>query len=248
MLSDVESRTNLEVNFQSTPSNSYVIAQYKFNPHTNIPTVFLRANWEDVDVAHELMHMRLELVEGYYVLAWRQGIIPSNSIETAFGRIRSYVDDEVVHARLVRDGYRLDADVLKPQLFDDIYTRVPRHLKKLRPRSDDGMAHLDNIGYGELCRSSFLVQAGRILESYGQELPYERSKLVRRFIEAFRTYRSDEADKADKILALFKKHDVQTVNGHKQILYEWAQMEQLDQFVGVSSYQQQNGKFTLPFP
>ena len=248
LLSELESKTELGIDFQPLPANSHVIAEYYFDPHTNTPTIFLGSGCQDCDVAHELMHMKLELVEGYYVLAWRHGITQSNKAKTAFGRVRTYVDDQVVHARLAGKGFELDGEVLKPQLFDDIYTRVPRYLNKLRPPSDDGMAHLDDIGYGDLCRSSFLVQAELILQSYADQLPYDRVKRAKRFIEAFRTYRRPQAEKADKILSLFKEHDVQLISGHKQILWEWAQIERLDNYVGPSCYHKQNGTYTLPWP
>jgi len=248
LLSQAETKTGLEVIFELLPDTSHVVAEYRFDTSTSTPTVSLRSDWQDVDVAHEVIHMWLELVEGYYVLAWQRNVDRTQEIEAAFGRVRGYVDDEVVHARLIEHGLKLDGEVLKPQLFDDIYTRVPRYLNKLRPHRDDGMAHLDSFGYGELCRSSFLVRAELILQTYSEQLSGDRLKRVERFIEAFRTYRSSEANKADKVLTLFRSHDVQTISGHKEILWEWAKMEQLDRFVGPSSYRRENGKFRLPFP
>jgi hypothetical protein len=110
------------------------------------------------------------------------------------------------------------------------------------------MARLDDIGYGDLCRSSFLVQAELLLVTYGAGLPHDRLKRVTRFIEAFRTHRSNEANKADKVLALFRNNDVLSISGHKEILWEWAKMEQLDRFVGPSSYRRENARFILPWP
>jgi hypothetical protein len=247
LLLDVETITGLEVQFEPL-QDSHVIAQYTFDPQTNTPTVSLGSKWEDVDVAHELMHMRLELVEGYYVLAWRHGVARLRETEAAFSWVRKYVDDEVVHARLAEQGYQVDGEVLKPQLFDDIYTRVPRYLRKRRPYQDDGMAHLDRYGYGDLCRSAFLVGAELVLQSYGGSLPSDRLKRVKRFIKEFRIYRGEEAKKADKILALFRQNDVQSVDGHKEILREWAGLEGLDQFVGISAYRSESGGFILPCP
>jgi hypothetical protein len=248
LLSKVEENTGLQVRFESLPSGSYVAAEYRFDPIRNTATVFLGDRWEDVDVAHELTHMELELVEGYHVLAWRRNVVSTSRVEIAFGRVRTYVDDEVVHARLVGDGYELEGEVLRPQLFDDVYTNVPRYLEEFRPRPEDGMAHLDSVGYGDLCRSSFLVQAELILESYGQDLSDDRLERVKHFIETFRAHRGQETAKADEILGLFKRYDVQSVEGHKQILLQWAGMEHLDQFVGISAYRCQAGRFILPWP
>lgn len=166
----LEKETKLEIEVESLSAN--VVAQYSFTP-PNRPIILLRGDWEDVDVAHELVHMKLELIEGYSVLAWRRNIEKSRSTERASARIRGYVDDEVVHRRLVKYGYELDGEVLKSQLFDDVYTNVPNNLKKLPAPLDDGMAHLDEIGYGDLCRSSFLVQAQLILEYYSEKLKNE---------------------------------------------------------------------------
>jgi hypothetical protein len=247
ILHEVESATVLQVQFQ-TLTGSCVVAQYGFNPHSNTATIFLRSDWEDVDIAHELMHMKLELVEGFAVLAWRSDASQTKAIEAALGRVRGYVDDEVVHSRLVQEGFTLDGQVLKPQIFDDIYTKIPRYLQKLHPRPDDGMAHLDEFGYGELYRSSFLVQAELICNNYSSDLSDAHRKKVQRFVSTFRTYRSLEAGKADEVLRLFESNNVMTVAGHKEILESWARLEALDRFVGPSIYTRRDNHYVLPWP
>lgn len=247
ILDEVESATDLQVQFHAL-TGSYVAAQYRFDPYSNTATVFLRSDWEDVDIAHELMHMKLELVKGFAVLAWRSDVFQTKAIEVAFGRVRAYVDDEVVHSRLVQEGFTLDGEVLKSQIFDEIYTKVPRYLEKLRPRPDDGMAHLDEFGYGELCRSSFLVQAELICQNYSSVLSDAHRKKVQRFVSAFRTHRSIEAGKADKVLRLFESNNVMSVAGHKEILNSWARLEALDRFVGPSIYARRDNHYILPWP
>jgi len=246
-LSGVEAASGLQVEFKPL-TNSDVVAQYWFDPHTNIPTVSLRSDWQDVDVAHEIMHMRLELIEGFSVLAWRQGVRQTAAIESAFGRVRGYVDDEVVHSCLAQQAFTLDGEVLKSQLFDGIYTKVPSYLSKMRPRPNDGMTHLDSIGYGELCRSSFLVQAELVRANYISVLSDSHRKKLLRFIDAFRTHRSPEAKKADEVLMLFRTNDVNTVLGHKRILESWAQIEGLNSFVGASTYARSGTFYVLPWP
>ena len=247
-LAEMETKTELEVVFQPLPRGSYVIAQYRFDPLSNTATVFLGAGWRDVDVAHELTHMQLDFVDGYRVLAWRRDVARSKEVEAAFGRLRTYVDDQVVHARLARAGYKVDGEVLSATFFDDICTNIPRYLSEGRSRPNDGMAHLDKDGYGELCRATFLVQAELVVEHYSASLPPERLKQAKQFITAFRTHRTKEAEKADKVLALFRKYDVQTITGHESILKEWNGMEGLDRFVGLSAYVRREGKFILPWP
>lgn len=247
LLLGLEEETELKIRFKELGADSYVISTYRFiSPGEAI--ISLRNDWEDCDVAHELMHMKMELIEGFSVLAWRRTVGREERIERAFARIRNYVDDEVVHARLVQEGYDLDGEVLRPQLFDDIYTKTVNRLKKLRPRSDDNMGHLDDIRFGELCRSSFFVQAQLILQSYGKDFIWERRKRIERFVAEFRTQRRPEAEKANKVLAFFQEHDVQSVDGHSEILGKWAALEDLDKFVGVSSYQKDASGFLLPFP
>ncbi|MDP8211662.1 MAG: hypothetical protein P9X22_00020 [Candidatus Zapsychrus exili] len=244
-LVDIEKQTRLSIEFESL--DSCVVAEYKFIP-SSTAIIRLRDGWEDVDLAHELTHMKLELVDKFSILAWRSGVSQSEAIERAFGRIRTYVDDVVVYARLASENYIIDGEVFKANLFDDLYTKVPRYLKQLRLKSNDGMAHLDDIGYGDLCRSSFLVHAELLLKFYSVELSDEHRKKAKRFIEAFRLYLSPEAEKADKILDLFKENDVQTIDGHKTILNEWMKMEKLDKFVGISCYECCNTGFVLPYP
>jgi len=246
-LQDIEARTGLKVIFRS-PQDSGVVAQYFFDTGANTATVFLRSDWEDCDVAHELEHMRMELLDGYHVLAWKESVDRDPNVEHAFARVRDYVDDEVVNRRLCTRGFKLDGEVLKPQLFDNIFTRVPRYLKKLKPRLEDGMAHLDAAGFGELCRASFLIRAELVVQEYSGVLPYDRIKRAKRFIEEFRIHRSVEASKADAVLKLFDENDVMRVEGHREILARWAEYEGLDSHVGPSAYAKNGGRFILPWP
>jgi hypothetical protein len=247
MLDEVERACGLPVQFQAL-AGSCVVAQYKYDPHAGTATVLLRSDWEDVDVAHELMHMSLELVEGFAVLAWRSGVPHTAAVESAVRCVRSYVDDEVVHSRLAQQGFVVDGEVLKSQLFDDIYTKVPRYLAKRRPKQQDGMAHLDGVGYGELRRSAFLVQAELVRGNYSAVLSNSHRNKMRRFVDAFRTHRSVEAAKADQVLNLFRTNDVTTVAGHREILEAWSQLEGLDSFVGASTYTKHGNGYRLPWP
>jgi hypothetical protein len=248
LLEDTEAVTGLRVEVVALPDDTNVAAKYFFDTRTSTPRVMFRADWEDVDVAHELMHMRIELVDGYHVLAWRRGVERTKEIEAAFGRVRTYIDDDVVHARLAAAGYRVDGEVLKPPLFDSIYTECARNLEEGRPRARDGMGHLDPIGRGDLCRAAFLVQAELIIERYADVLPPARLALARRFVRAFRANRKREAAKADRVLALFEEYDVMTPEGHLEILNGWARMEGLDKFVGASAYRRRGERYILPWP
>jgi hypothetical protein len=202
-----------------------------------------------VDVAHELMHMRMDLLEGFSLLAWRRDVPHTEAAEAALGRVQTYVNDEVVHRHLVDAGLKLDGEVLRPPLFDDIYANVARYLEEGRDRANDGMAHLDKLGYGTLCRAAFLVQAELVLKNYRTQLPESRVKLAERFIRVFRAQRPEETARADAVLALFQQHDVQSPAGQREILRRWAALEGLDQFVGVSIYQKTPaGSYILPFP
>jgi len=110
------------------------------------------------------------------------------------------------------------------------------------------MAHLDEFGYGELCRSSFLVQAELICKNYSSALSDAHRKKVQRFVSAFRTHRSREASKADEVLRLFEVNNVMTVAGHMEILESWARLEALNGFVGPSIYTRQSNRYMLPWP
>ena len=243
----LEQNTGLRIEFESLPDSNAVVAEYAFTPPDR-PKIRLRSDSEDVDVAHELMHMELELIEGYYVLAWRRNSKRSNDVERAFGRIRSYTDDEVVHARLIKEfGFKVDGQVIKPQLFKR-YARAKSKLKKGRARYDDEMTALDDTEYGDLCRCAFLLQARLIQESYYRELEPQHLKRLKGFVDAFETHLDKETAKANRVYALFGEYDVQSVEGHARILQKWAQMEGLDRFVGVTSYQRRGTRFSLPYP
>jgi hypothetical protein len=250
LLGELEAKTGLTVKFRALERKWPVVAQYSFEQPDG-PIVMLRADWEDVDVAHELMHMRMELVDGYAVLAWRKNVRRDTSVEKAFGLIRSYVDDAVVFERLLRMGLALDGEVIKHQFFNDVCTKVPKYLTQGRSPKNDGMAHFDSFAegrYGDLRRSAFLVQAELVLRRYGDKLSDEHKSSVKEFICAFRQFRQQQAAKADKALAYFEKYDVQSLDGHRKILSSWAELEELKGWVGLSSYVRVADGFVLPFP
>jgi len=249
LLVDTEERIGLPITFMALPAADWVVARSIYDPFRHEAQIQLRRGWQDVDVAHELMHTRMELIEGFSVLAWRRDVTHSEATEAAFARVQTYVNDEVVHQRLVKAGLKLDGEVLRPPLFDDIYANVARYLGEGRSRPEDGMAHLDKLGSGALCRAAFLVQAELVLKNYQKELPPSRVEQAKRFIRAFRAHRPEEAAKADAVLALFQQHDVQTPTGQREILGRWAALEGLGKFVGVSGYQKTSkGNYILPFP
>jgi hypothetical protein len=195
------------------------------------------------------MHLRMELLEGFSLLAWRRDVAHTEATEAAFGRVQTYINDEVVHRHLVDAGLELDGEVLRPPLFDDVYANVARYLETGRDRPGDGMAHLDKLGYGVLCRAAFLIQAELVLQNYRAELPPHRVRQAERFIRAFRAHRPEETARADTVLALFRDHDVQDPAGQREILSGWSALEGLDRFVGVSAYKKTpQGNYILPFP
>ena len=249
LLAETEDLTGLPMMFRPLPDTSPVLARCTYDPFQNEARIELRRGWQDVDVAHELMHMRMELLEGFSILAWRRDVAHTEATEAAFGRVQTYINDEVVHAHLFNAGLKLDGEVLRPPLFDDIYSNVARYLEKGRARPDDGMAHLDKLGYGALCRAAFLIQAELVLKNYRSQLSPQRVGQAERFIRAFRAYRPEETGKADAVLALFRECDVQKPAGQREILRRWADLEGLEKFVGVSTYEKTaKGNYILPFP
>lgn len=213
------------------------------------PRIFLRKGWMDVEVAHEVMHTRMDLIDGFSMLAWRRNVERTDAVEAAFARIQTYVKDEVVHARLIKLGLQPGGDVLRPPLFESLYKNATRYLEEDRDRPNDGMAHLDSLGNGPLCRVCFLVQAELILENYRDRLLPAHVELAEKFIRAFRAHRQEESTKADAVLELFHTYDVQTVEGQDAILTAWIKMEGLEKFVGCSRYmRKQKTYYTLPFP
>ena len=250
LLEELEAKTALRVEFRGLGRNFGVVAQYSFEQPKR-PVVHLRGDWEDVDVAHELMHMKLELMDGYTVLAWRKNVERDKIIESGFGLIRSYTDDMLVFDLLAKTGLRIDGEVIKRQLFDDVCRKVPRYLRAGRSLENDGMAHLDNVAEGrfsDLRRSTFLVQAELLMKAYSGKLSGRHKRLLKDFIDTFRKYRAAQAAKADKVLAFFAEHNIEDVKGHARILTGWATLEDLDSSVGVSSYVPRDNGFALPYP
>ena len=194
------------------------------------------------------MHVQLELVDGYSVLAWRHGIPQTPSVLAAMATIRTFPDDELVHSRLVADGFKLDGEVLKPQLFDDRCTKVPCYLREGKSLRHDGMGHLDTFGYGDLYRATLFVQARRVRDRYSDLLSSEPLALLDDFLNTFARFRPRQHRRALSILQLLKDYDVHTVDGHAMILAGLVTAENLGQFVGLSSYVKDNGRYHLPWP
>ncbi len=247
-LAAAEEASGLEVRFSRLPMTAYVCATYTYTPFESHATIGLCRDWQDVDVAHELTHMQLELLEGNGVLAWRRDVTPTDALLSAMEAIRTLPDDEVVHSRLVSEGFRVDGDVLRPQFFDDRCTTVPNRLRSGSSLKNDGMAHLDGFGFGDLYRATLFVQVQLVRDTLSDSLASERLELLDGFIDAFSRHRPRQHRKAKHILQLFREHDVRTLEGHAAILSAITEMERLDKFMGVSSYVRKNGSYILPWP
>jgi hypothetical protein len=249
LLSDTEARSGVRATFLPLPDDAPVAASFLYDTSRHEAQVRLRKGWEDVDAAHEIVHFRLDLIEGRAKLAWRRDVQRTEALSAAFGRVQTYVEDEIVHARLAAMGIVVDGEVIRPTLFDSLYANAARNLEAGRDRPDDGMAHLDRHGYGALARTCFLVQAELLLNDYRAKLPQKRIDQAERFIKTFRAHRKEESARADAVLALFAKHDVMTPDGHREILAAWSAMEGLDKAVGVTAYRKdKDGSYYLPFP
>lgn len=249
LLAETERRLGQPVVFRALPDNSPVAAASIFDTGRGEPLVELRKDWEDVDVAHELMHLRMDLTEGFSVLAWRRKVERTAAVEAAFGRVQTYINDEVVHRHLADLGFKVEGEVIRPPLFDSVYTDAARYLEEGRDRANDGLAHLDAQGYGPLCRAAFLVQAELLFQNYRSRLSPARLAQTQRFIAAFRQHRPEESARADRVLELFRRHDVQTPAGQRAILVAWATQEGLEKYVGPTRYVRDGqGQWILPFP
>lgn len=248
LIAELEAATDLHIRFVKLPISSEVLATYAFDPHSQIATIAVCDNAEDVDVAHELTHMRLELMETYKVLAWRSASSQTMEREATMRTIRNFIDDEVVHSRLVAAGFRLDGEVIRPKLFDDRCITIPNHLRAAKSLKNDGMAHQDKFGCGDLYRALLYVQCYFLRANYEEALTQERLDLLDDFVDTFRRFRPRQLRKAQSILSVFESHNVQSVEGHAEILRALAELEKVDQFMGISAYRKQNGMYVLPYP
>lgn len=248
LLATIEDATDLQVRFSRLPATSHVSAGYAFDPHNNAATVSLGTSWDDVDVAHELTHMQLELVERYSVLAWRTPDSQTTSRYAIMQTIRGFTDDEVVHSRLRTAGFRLDGEILRPQLFADRCVTVPSNLRAARSLKNDGMAHQDQSGCGDLYRAMLFVQCHLIRTNHVDSLGKERLDVLDDFLAAFRRFRPRQFRKARAILDTFQRHDVHSVTGHAAILRELAAAEEVDQSMGLCVYRKEGGRYVLPWP
>ena len=245
LLAQTEAELLVPVRYRRLDDHDHVAAATYYDPEAGEARVLLRKDAEDVDLAHELQHLRLDLVDRFTVIAWRQGVEKNPGVLQQFATIRTYIDDEIVHARLVRMGFRLDGEVIRPPLFDSIYAGAGQRLAKGKPRSDDGMSHDDLLGGGAVRRTAFLVQAELIRQNYAARLSPEHLAALERFVAAFRAHRPEESALADQVLALFREHDVMTAAGHQAISDGWLRLAGLEQAAGSTRYRT---KYVLPWP
>jgi hypothetical protein len=231
LVESAEARAGVKISFQTCHVRE-VLASFQFDPQR--PTINLSPFARDVDIAHEVVHMVLQLIEGYPMFQWRPGVPQLREVAGSIAIVHSYVQDEEVHRRLLELGLRWDGEVIRPQFFDDLCTVVPRGLREGRPRSADGMSHLDAVGHGHLRRSAFLVQA-ELIRKRSNLSPLHAARLDD-LIQSMRKYRRPEAIIADEVLGFFAGHDVTSIEGQSRVLQSWAALEGLDSYVEVSSY------------
>lgn len=234
--------------FLQLPDNAQNNASCIYDTAKGEARISVRRDVREYEIAHELTHFQIDLVDRFSTLAWRRGAVRDPAIDAAFSRIKTYVDDDIVHRRLVKMGFRPDVEVLNPLLFDSLYAPAAELLEKGAPRERDGLGHLDKFGRGTLCRAAFLVQAEQILAQYGKRLSADHRAKTERFIRAVRAHRPEEAAVADQVLTLFAKHEVNTDAGHQAILEGWIKLEKLDSVLGISRFEPRDGRLILPWP
>lgn len=249
LLTETEGQLAVPVRYRRLASDDHVAAATFYDPEAGEARIMLRSDAEDVDLAHELEHLRLDLVDGFTVLAWRPGVKSDKGVLKQFGCIRTYIDDEIVHARLVKMGFKADGEVIRPPLFDSIYAEAGRFLDEGKPREQDGMCHDDDVGGGTVRRTAFLVQAELIRKNYASQLSEDHRLKLEKFIQAFRAHRPEETAMADQVLSLFRDHDVNTAAGHQAISDGWVRLAGLESKVGSTRYRiQVQTKYVLPWP
>jgi hypothetical protein len=133
-------------------------------------------------------------------------------------------------------------------LFADRCVTVPTNLRAAKSLKNDGMAHQDKSGCGDLYRAMLFVQCQLIRTNPVHSLAKERLDALDDFLGTFRRCRPRQLRKAQTILGSFERHDVQSVAGHAAILRELATAEKVDQFMGLSAYRKQDGRYVLPWP
>lgn len=235
LLGKIEEKTKLQVEFENLPADCKVPAQYEFQ-RLDKPVVYLRQNWDDALVAHELMHMNIELLDGYSFLGWDDDEQPPERVKKAVNVIRNHVDDVVVEKRLFQMKFKVDGEIIRPSYFDERCKCIAAALRNEHPREYDFMTALDKYDYGELYRSAWLVQAELYLRLYRSEITEKHGELIDGFITAFRKCRLKETSRANKVLDYFNQHDVQTVDGHREILRKWAILEKLNGLIRIKKY------------
>jgi len=246
-LSRFESAAGLPVTFRPLPEGYTHRANAVYDPTNHAAIVSLAEGWRDVDVAHEVEHLRMQLVDGFGLLAWRKpAIIPD--IDAASTRIMTYTQDEVVNRRLLDLGLTFDGEVIDSALFR-LYGQVTKKMRDGARPAEDGMAHLDAIGRGVLCRACYYVQATLIREQYARLIQIDRRRRLEAFLDAFAARRKRETKYAEAVLALFAESDVQTPAGQDRILASWTKLEGIDAHTGVSHYERTDeGRYILPWP
>jgi hypothetical protein len=246
-LSLFESAAGLQVTFRALPKGYTHRANAVYDPLSHAAVVSLAEDWRDVDVAHEIEHLRMQLVDGFGLLAWRK---PQGypEIDAASTRIMSYVQDEVVNRRLLDLGLEFDGEVIDAALFR-LYGAVAKKLRDGERPAADGMAHLDGIGRGVLCRACYFVQATLLRAQYAKLIHIDRRKRLEAFLDVFAKRRRKETRYAESVLALFADSDVHTPAGQDTILAAWAALEGIDGQVAVNHYMRTaEGRYVLPWP
>lgn len=246
LLTTIEQATELEVQFKRLPTNAHVEAQFIYSE--NEARVELRDGWTDDDVAHELLHLKMQFVDRYSVPGLRRGVKRTPGSERAESRLRSVVDDHIIHRTLVGLGLKADGEVLQKPLFDDICVVVPKRLREGAGPAGDGLSHMDADGFGDVMRVTTLVQVELCLRDLGSALPPNRVERLRDFSAAFREHRPRESAIADQVLGWFTEFDVMTMAGQEKILWNWMKLAGLDQFAGPTRFERREGRWILPWP
>ena len=190
---------------------------------------------EEVDITHELLHVRMEFKDGFTLLSWPKGdqsVTPD--LKDTIKRIRNIVDDTYIFDRLHREfGIFPISQIFFREIRKDIRAGYIRNIQGL-PATCKML-----IGAWKLRIADFA------LNWYGSDLTTNQRRLSEDFLRRFSASDRDITNMFSFIRANVTPQTVDAPQKHGQALEKLPDELALPSVVHLASRQKQAGKWVL---
>lgn len=241
-LKDTEQLTGLRCVIESHTVEDYMHGQSEYISGNDFFTVYLKNPQDEELLVHELIHIHLELIEGFSIIGFPPNGNPGGESELyqIVKLLRNYTDDQVVAERLHDMGYN--------PFSQNLFKKIQREpIKQMRGNNPNAL----NIYYqygnkaGELFRAYFYLQTEFIKERYRDWAKSEGIKIIDTFQNLFQVRFRDVFKLINKLKIIYNTYNFGNSDERKKLFLELIKLMEIESKVVLCSFKKAQKGYIL---